>query len=138
MDSRTGSTINLSRHIRIIMEYFSRRLHDLQTECKEYIKFEMKKLADEQGEFYLVDPKAVEDMDTDVLIDCPVTSLVGRYDQIYQYNIYKVEITKEDELWFHGIDLEESNDYVFGGSELDSECLVDVASRFQSLNDKAK
>jgi hypothetical protein len=96
----------------------------------------MKKLADEQGEFYLVDPKAVEDMDTDVLVECPVTLLVGRYDQFYQYNIYKVEITKNDDLWFHGIDLEESNDYVFGVSELDSECLVDVASWFQSLNEK--
>lgn len=120
------------------MEYFSKKLYDLRLECDEYIKSEMKKLADEQVDFYLVDKQAVEDMDTDVLVECPATSLVGRYDQIYQYNIYKVEITKQDELWFHGIDLEESNDYVFGVSELDSECLVDVASWFQSLNDKAK
>lgn len=113
------------------MEYFNKKLYDLCLECEEYIRTEMKKLADGQVEFYLVDPKAVEDMDKNVLIDCPVAY------RIYQYNIYKVEITKEDELWFHGIDLEESNDYVFGCNELDSECIVDVASRFQSLNKQA-
>jgi hypothetical protein len=119
------------------MEYFSKKLYDLRLECDEYIKSQMRPEGVDWC-YNLVDPKAVEDMDTDVLVECPATSLVGRYDQIYQYNIYKVEITKQDELWFHGIDLEESNDYVFGVSELDSECLVDVASWFQSLNEKAK
>jgi len=138
MDSRTGSRINLSKHIRIIMEYFSRRLYDLQTECKEYIKSQMKKLADEQGEFYLADKQAVEDNDYDGLCDLPITTNEGRYNNIYFFRIYKIELAKNNDLWFHGIETDEADDYAFGENELDSVCLIEVASHLQSLNEKAK
>lgn len=118
------------------MEYFSRKLYDLQTECKEYIKFEMKKLADEQGEFYLADKQAVEDNDYDGLCDLPITTNEGRHNNIYFFRIYKIELTKDNDLWFHGIETDEGDDYAFGENELDTVCLIEVASYLQSLNEK--
>jgi len=116
------------------MEYFNKKLYDLRSECNKYIVSEMQKLADENGNYELVDPKAVEDLEMDVLMDCPMTSNEGRHSIIYHYYIYKVEITGDLELWFHGVEPEDANDYVFSYNELDTECLVDVASRFQSLD----
>lgn len=118
------------------MEYFTKRLYDLRQECKDYIKLSMEKLADENGNYNFVDQQVVDDMDTDVLIECPVTTMEGRHGDMHYYNIYKLELNKEGSVWLHGIELEISDDYVFSDSEVDSECLVDVASRFQTINEK--
>lgn len=117
------------------MENFDKRLFDLREECKQYIKSRMEKLADDNGQYYLVDQQVVEDMDTDVLLECPVTDMEGRHGHMYHYYIYKLETDSVGDIWFHGIDIDISDDYVFSAGELTSECLADIATNLQLLND---
>lgn len=119
------------------MENFNDKINKFRTECYEYIRKEVKRQADKNKEFYLVDSNAVEEMDTDVLLECPVQYYEGKHDSIYYFYIYKIQITNEGGLWFHGIELGEGENYVFGLDEVESDCLSFIASYIQYLNTEA-
>jgi hypothetical protein len=119
------------------MEYFTRKLYDLRSECEEYIRTEMKKLGEGNVQLMLCPQEAVDDMDTDVLMDLPVQLWEGKHSYLYRYYMYKIEMNKDLGLWFHGVESEEGDNYVFGINELDASIVIEIASHLQYLNDQA-
>jgi hypothetical protein len=116
------------------MEYFTKKLYDLRSECEEYIRTEMKKLGEGNVQLMLAPQESVDDMDTDVLMDLPLQLWEGKYSYVYHYYIYKIEMNKDLGLWIHGVESEEADNYVFSINELDSGCLIEIASKLQYLN----
>lgn len=112
------------------MDSFVEKNSKLRRECVDFIK---SFLLENGNKYEFVDQEDIQSEEfEDVKYDLPVATYIGRHEDTYYYSITGITLDN-DNLWFNGICIEESDEYNFLQSELETGTLCDCADLVKDL-----